>query len=287
MPKNMKTDGNDAYRQRTYPLSSGKRVPSGSVDGIQVVVLEDAPNVVDYEEDPGAVLTMQVVDRQVVEKCISMKNRWHPETIANEVKTQGEISSKHLVLTTFTVEVIYFGNVEISETLTYRIDDGGYLPQNPTYEANHPMPTDLSGWDNDALVDGSSPSSPMRPEFKTMMEEEVMRILYGEGYEFNNEGICVRSCKHCRDSVCVMTANEYMIEIFDDGRQAEEVRRNNILRKEAYRQMALTIKTAGQPAPATESSSPSVCRPASGACFLMPTDNTWVTAKNKLIYCCR
>jgi hypothetical protein len=135
-PKNMKTDGNDAYCQRTYSLSSGKRAPSGSVDGIQVVVLEDAPKVVEvwstkfvYGEDPGAVLTMQVVDGQVVEKCISMKNRWHPETIANEVKTQGEISSKHLVLPTFTVEVIYFGNVEISETLTYRIDNGGYLPK--------------------------------------------------------------------------------------------------------------------------------------------------------------
>jgi hypothetical protein len=43
----MKTDGNDAYRQRTYPLSSSKRAPSGSVDGIQVVVLEDEPNVVE------------------------------------------------------------------------------------------------------------------------------------------------------------------------------------------------------------------------------------------------
>jgi hypothetical protein len=109
----MKTDGNDVYRQRTYPLSSSKRAPSGSVDGIQVVVLEDAPNVVEvwstkfvYKEDPGAVLTMQVVDGQVVGKCISMKNKWHPETIVNEVKTQGEISSKHFLLPTFTVEVI-------------------------------------------------------------------------------------------------------------------------------------------------------------------------------------
>jgi hypothetical protein len=226
MPKNMKTDGNDAYRQRTYPLSSAKRAPSGSVDGIQVVVLEDAQNMVEvwltkfvYEADPGAVLTMQVVDGQVVEKCISMKNKWHPETIANEVKTQGEISSKHLVLPTFTVEVIYFGKVEISETLTYRIDDGGYVPQNPTYEANHPMPSDLTGWDNDVLAVGSPPSSPMWPEFKTMMEEEVMRILYGKGYEFDDEGNYVRSCKHCRDSVCVMTANEYMLEILTtDGR---------------------------------------------------------------------
>jgi hypothetical protein len=229
-------------------------VPSGSVDGIQVVALEDAPKVVEvwskkfvYEEDPGAVLTMQVVDGQVVGKCISMKNRWHPERIANEVKTQGEIRSKHVVLPTFTVEVIYSGNVEISETFTYRIDDGGYLPQNPTYEARHLMPTDLTGWDNDALVDGSPPSSPMRPEVKMMMEKEVMRILYGEGYEFDDEGNYVRSCKHCRDSVCVMTANEYMIEIFDDGRQAEEVRLNNIRRKEAYSQMALTIN--GGPTP--------------------------------------
>jgi hypothetical protein len=70
------------------------------------------------------------------------------------------------------------------------------------------MPTDLTGWDNDALVDGSPPSSPMWPEFKTMMEEEVMRILYGKGYEFDDEGNYVCPCKHCRDSVCVMTANE-------------------------------------------------------------------------------
>jgi hypothetical protein len=88
----MKTDGNDAYRQRTYPLSSGKGAPSGSVDGIQVVALEDGPKVVEvwskkfvYEEDPGAVLTMQVVGGEVVEKCVSMNNRRHPETIANEV----------------------------------------------------------------------------------------------------------------------------------------------------------------------------------------------------------
>jgi hypothetical protein len=81
------------------------------------------------------------------------------------------------------------------------------------------MPADLTGWDNDALVVGSPPSSPMRPEFKTMMEEEVMRILYGEGYKFDDEGTYVRSCKHCRDSVCVMTANEYMIEFLTaDGR---------------------------------------------------------------------
>jgi hypothetical protein len=91
--------------------------------------------------------------------------------------------------------------VEISETLIYRIDNGGCLPQNPKYEANHLMPTDLTGWDNDALVAGSPPSSPMRPEFKTMMEEEVMRILYSEGYKFDDESNYVRSCKHCRDSV--------------------------------------------------------------------------------------
>jgi hypothetical protein len=91
----MKTDGNDTYRQRTDPLSSGNGAPSGSVGGIQVVVLEDGPKVVEvwskkfvYEEDPGAVLTMQVVDGEVVEKCVSMKNRWHPEMIANEVKNR-------------------------------------------------------------------------------------------------------------------------------------------------------------------------------------------------------
>jgi hypothetical protein len=41
-----------------------------------------------------------------------------------------------------------------------------------------------------------------------------------------------------------MTANELMIESFDDGREADEAdeeRPNNIRRKEAYRQMALTI----------------------------------------------
>jgi hypothetical protein len=244
----MSTDGNDDYRQRTYPLSSSRRAPSDGIDGIQVVVLEENPNVVEvwsrkfvYGEDPGAVLTMQVVDGQVVEKCISFKNRWNPETIANEVKTQGEISSKHMLLPTFTVEVIYYGVVEISETLTFRIDDGGYSPRKPTYEAKNPMPADLTGWNNDDLLVGSPPSSPMRPEFKMMMEEEVMRILQGEGYEFDEDGNYQRSCKHCRDSVCVMTANEYMIEMFDDGRQAEEVRPNNIRRKEAYRQMALTI----------------------------------------------
>jgi hypothetical protein len=48
--------------------------------------------------------------------------------------------------------------VEISETLIYRIDDGGYLPKNPTYEAKHPMPTDLTGWDNDALLVDSPPA---------------------------------------------------------------------------------------------------------------------------------
>jgi hypothetical protein len=84
------------------------------------VVLEEAPNVVEVWSktfvvgaDLQAVLTMQVVDGEVVEKCVSMKVRWHPETIANEVKKQGEIRSKHLVLRTFTVEIIYFGNVEI------------------------------------------------------------------------------------------------------------------------------------------------------------------------------
>jgi hypothetical protein len=104
----MNTDGNNAYRQRTYPLSSSGRSPSGGDDGIQMVVLEEKPNVVEvwsrkfvYGEDPGAILTMQVVDGQVVKKCISFKNRWHPETIANEVKTQGEISSKHMLLPTF------------------------------------------------------------------------------------------------------------------------------------------------------------------------------------------
>jgi hypothetical protein len=91
-----------------------------------------------------------------------------------------------LVLRTFTVEVVDFGNVEISEMLTYRIYDGGYLPQNHTYEAQHPMPTDLTRWDNDALIDDIPPSSPMHPEFKTMMEEEVRRILYCEGYEFDD-----------------------------------------------------------------------------------------------------
>jgi hypothetical protein len=147
-----------------------------------------------------------------------------------------------LVLRTFTVEVIYFGNVEISETLTYRINDGVYLPKNPTYEAQHPMPTDLTGWDNNALVDGSPPSSPMRPEFKTMMEDEVMRILYCEGgYEFDDTGNYLRSCKHCCEEECVMTTNSIMIGAFDDGRQTEEVRPNNIRHKEAYRQMALTI----------------------------------------------
>jgi hypothetical protein len=70
---------------------------------------------------------MQVIDDgEVVEKCVSMNNMWHPETIAHGVKKQGEISSKYLMLHTFTVEVIYFGNVEISETLTRRIDDGAY-----------------------------------------------------------------------------------------------------------------------------------------------------------------
>jgi hypothetical protein len=131
--------------------------------------LEDGPKVVEVwskkfvygGEDPGAVLTMQVVDGEVVEKCVSMKNRWHPETIAHEVKKQGEISSKHLVIRTFTVEVIYFGNVEISEILTYRIDDGVYLPKHPTYEAQHPMPTDLTGWDNDALSSTAAHSAPL------------------------------------------------------------------------------------------------------------------------------
>jgi hypothetical protein len=75
----MKTDGNNTYQQRTYPLSSGNGAPSGSIGGIQVVVLEDGPKVVEvwskqfvYEEDPGAVLTirMQVVDGDVVEKCV-------------------------------------------------------------------------------------------------------------------------------------------------------------------------------------------------------------------------
>jgi hypothetical protein len=66
------------------------------------VVLEEAPNVFEVWSktfvlggDPKAVLTMQVVDGQVVEKCVSLKNTWHPETIAHEVKTGGEITSRH------------------------------------------------------------------------------------------------------------------------------------------------------------------------------------------------
>jgi hypothetical protein len=104
------------------------------------------------------------------------------------------------------------------------------------------MPTDLTRWDNDALVDDSPPSSPMRPEFKTMMEEEVMRILYCEGYEFDDTGKYLRSSKYsCREEECVITTNSIMIGAFDDGCQAEEVCPNNIPCKEAYRQMALTI----------------------------------------------
>jgi hypothetical protein len=83
----------------------------------------------------------------------------------------------------------------------------------------------------------------MRPEFKTMMENEVRMVLDNEGYVFDDEGNYVRTCNHCRESICVMTANEYMIAIFDAGREADEERPNNIHRKEAYRQMALTINS--------------------------------------------
>jgi hypothetical protein len=126
--------------------------------------LEEGPNVVEvwsktfvFGADPKAVLTMQVVDGEVVEKCVSLKNTWHPETIAHEVEKGGEISSKHAMLRTSIVECVFSGNVEISETLTYRIDDGSYIPKSPTYEAQHPMPNDLTGWDKDALLDGSPP----------------------------------------------------------------------------------------------------------------------------------
>jgi hypothetical protein len=81
----------------------------------------------------------------------------------------------------------------------------------------------------------------MRPEFKTMMGNEVRIVLGNEGYGFDDEGNYICTCKHCRESICVMTANELMIESFDDGREADEECLNNIRRKEAYRQMALTI----------------------------------------------
>jgi hypothetical protein len=104
------------------------------------------------------------------------------------------------------------------------------------------MPNDLTGWGKDALLDGSPPNTPMRPEFKTMMEQnEVRMVLDNEGYAFDNKGNYVCTCSHCRESICVMTAHEYMIEIFDAGWEADKERPNNIRRKEAYRQMALTI----------------------------------------------
>jgi hypothetical protein len=53
--------------------------------------------------------------------------------------------SRHLMQRTFTVECVYFGKVEISETVSYRIDNGSYVPKGPTYEAQHPMPEDLTG----------------------------------------------------------------------------------------------------------------------------------------------
>jgi hypothetical protein len=116
----MKSEGKDGYRERTYAVPSGNGPRIGSGRGIQVVVLEEAPNVVEVwsktfvlGEDPKAVLTMQVVDGQVVEKCVSLKNIWHPETLAHEVKTGGEITSRHLMQPTFTVECVYFGKVEI------------------------------------------------------------------------------------------------------------------------------------------------------------------------------
>jgi hypothetical protein len=139
------------------------------------------------------------------------------------------------------VEYLYFGNVEASEMLTYRIDDGSYVPKDPTYEAQHPMPIDLMGWDKDALVDVSPPNSRMCPEFKMTMENEVRRVLSYEGYEFDDLGNYVCTCKHCRKEECMMTANSIMIQNFDDGRQGEEEHPNNIRCKEAYRQMALTI----------------------------------------------
>jgi hypothetical protein len=64
------------------------------------------------------------------------------------------------MLCTFTVECVFWGKVEISETLTYMIDDGSYVPKSPTYEAQHPMPKDLTGWDKDALLNGSPPNTP-------------------------------------------------------------------------------------------------------------------------------
>jgi hypothetical protein len=70
----MKLEGKDSYRERIYAVSSSNGTPSngtriGSGNGIQVVVLEDTPNVVEvwsktfvFGADPKAVLTMQVVD---------------------------------------------------------------------------------------------------------------------------------------------------------------------------------------------------------------------------------
>jgi hypothetical protein len=88
----MKSEGNDGYRERTYAVSSGNGTRIGSGKGIQVMVLEEAPNLVEVwsktfvlGEYLKAVLTMQVVDGQVVEKCVSLKSTWHPETIAHEV----------------------------------------------------------------------------------------------------------------------------------------------------------------------------------------------------------
>jgi hypothetical protein len=81
----------------------------------------------------------------------------------------------------------------------------------------------------------------MRPEFKTMMENEVRRVLDKEGYVFYDDGDYVPTCHHCRETICVMTANEHMVEVFDQGREAHEERPNNIRRKETYRQMALNI----------------------------------------------
>jgi hypothetical protein len=135
----------------------------------------------------------------------------------------------------------YFGKVEISETVTFRIDDGSYVPKGPSYEAQHPIPEDSTSWEKEALLDGSPPNTPMRPEFKTMMGNEVRRVLDKEGYVFNDDGNYVRTYHHCRESICLMTANEYMVEIFDAGREAHEECPNNIRRKEAYHQMALTI----------------------------------------------
>jgi hypothetical protein len=150
----MKSDDKDGYRERTYAVSSGDGPRIGSGRGIRVVVLAEAPNVVEVwsktfvlGEDPKAVLTMQVVGGQVVEKCVSLKNTWHPETLAHEVKTGGEITSRHQVQPNFTVESVYFGKVEISETITFRIDDGSYVPKGPSYEAQHPMPEDSHGWE--------------------------------------------------------------------------------------------------------------------------------------------